>query len=165
MGYIERMRLTDKGKFAAKIYADELLFGEAFATEFWTRLSPYQIFLLIATICYEWRESDLFHHTYPTDESHKLKQLLLRNEFFQRDRRFKEIDALTAIIQPCYLGKSIFDIIDNTTLLEGDLIRYFRQILDRIGQLKHATEDADLVDRLDHIKEKITTTIKDIDVL
>lgn len=165
MGYTDNMHLTDKGHFAAKIYADELLFGEAFATDFWTKLSPYQMFLLIGTICYEFRESDTFHHTYPTDESRKLKQELLHVEFFQRDRRFREIDSLTAIVQPCYLGKSIFDIIANTTLQEGDLIRFLRQILDRIGQIKQATEDSDLIDKLDHIKEKITITLKDIDVL
>ena len=45
------------------------------------------------------------------------------------------------MIHPCYYGKDVFDILKNTNFLEGDVIRFFRQMLDRFGQIKGATKD------------------------
>ncbi|MFH1917346.1 MAG: DEAD/DEAH box helicase [Nanoarchaeota archaeon] len=165
MGYIERMRLTKKGEFARKIYADTIEFGEIFATDLWKKLSVYQTFLVLACLCYEWREKNIFHKKYPNDESHRLRKILLNHPYLSREERFRDIDQMTAVIHPCYHGKSIFAIIDNTNLLEGDIIRFFRQILDRIGQVKQATEDGDLVDLLENIQGRILASIKDIDMM
>ena len=48
MSYVQDNLLTDKGKFAAKIYADEITMGELFATDFVDQLNEYQIMLLCA---------------------------------------------------------------------------------------------------------------------
>ena len=72
---------------------------------------------------------------------------------------------ITALVYPCYSGDSIFDIIDNTNLLEGDAIRLFRQVIDRIGQIRNATKDKGLMTALDKIEKMIDTSMCDIDVI
>src|SRR3989338_1122826 len=56
MGYISNSRLTEKGKFASKIYSDEITLGEIFATDFYKKLNEYQMLIIVACICYEARE-------------------------------------------------------------------------------------------------------------
>ena len=66
---------------------------------------------------------------------------------------------------PCFHGKTIFEILDNTSLLEGDIVRYLRQILDRLMQIRNATDDRELVDKLEYAKERIIACLKEIDVV
>lgn len=157
--------LTDKGEFTTMIYADELIFGEVFATDFYERLNEYQMLLLFAVICYEGRERTMFYKLHPTKDSAELKGFIRKNEVLRRYKRFLDMDNVTAMIWPVQQGKSIFDVLDNTNLLEGDVIRFLRQILDRIGQVRQATRDKQLRDRLDSVQQKILNCLKEIDVL
>jgi len=94
-----------------------------------------------------------------------LKKELRYNHYLQKEKRFNELETLTALIHPCYHGKNIFEIIRNTNLLEGDVIRFFRQVLDRIGQIKNATDDYVLRRLLDNCKSIINDSMKDIEIL
>jgi superfamily II RNA helicase len=165
MNYITKGGLTDKGDFASRIYQDEILFTEIFGTEFWTTLNAYQLFLVIATICYEGRERTEFERIHKSADLLHLKKTLLRHPYISKDKRFRDLDKLTALIHPCWHGQNLFHILDKTTLLEGDVIRYFRQIIDRIGQLRRATVDRDLLQVLDQINDKIVVCLKDIDTI
>ncbi len=72
---------------------------------------------------------------------------------------------LTALLYPCYHGEDLFSVFKNTNLLEGDVIRYYRQILDRIGQIRNATPDHMLRDRLDYLQAGVQKFIADVDVI
>jgi superfamily II RNA helicase len=157
--------LTNKGEFSSQIYADELLVGEIFATEFKDDLTTYEIFLLLACICYEPKERTKFFKKFVNIEVKRLESKIGHHKFLKRKKNFKSLKKITALIWPCYKGKDIFDIIDNTNLLEGDVIRFFRQILDRIGQILKATDDNKLIEKLDAIRLKIIKALKDIDVV
>ena len=163
--YISEGKLTAKGQFASKIYADEILLSEIFATEFYEGLNEYKILMTLACISYEPREMTRFFKRFPSEFSKELNQQIYADSYIGRDKRFENIDKLTALIHPCYYGKSIFDVIENTNLLEGDVIRLFRQILDRLGQLKKATEDKNLRNMLNGCQDIISTCMKDIDVV
>ncbi len=157
--------LTGKGNFSSKIYADEINFGEIFSTDFYKSLNEYQTLMIIAALCYEARQKTRFFEKYLTDDLRSLKKLLKTNDYLYRDKRFKEFNKLTALIYPIYNGKTIFDVLDNTNLLEGDVIRFFRQVMDRLGQVKKATKDENLVTMLNACQDIISKSMKDIDVV
>ncbi len=157
--------LTEKGNFSAKIYADEIDYGELFSTDFYKDLNEYQVLMIIAALCYEARERTKFFEKYPAEDLNKLKKLLKNNEYLHREKRFNSLNKLTALIGPIYNGKTIFDVLDNTNLLEGDVIRFFRQIMDRLGQVKKATKDDALTKMLNTCQEIVSVAMKDIDVV
>ena len=165
LDYVQGNTLTEKGVFSSKIYADEILTGELFATEFHEGLNEYHIIMLFAAICFEPKEKTEFKEIYHSKFVEELIRKIKRNNFLQYERKFHYLRQLTALIDPCYHGKSIFEIINNTNLLEGDLIRFFRQILDRIGQVRKATQDNMLIRLLDNCARLIDDTMKDIDAI
>ncbi len=121
--------------------------------------------MLIACLCYEPRERTEFYRTYNSHHINDLKKKIRDNPHLNRYKRFNCLETLTAMIHPCYYGKTIFDIMRNTNLPEGDVIRFFRQVLDRIGQIKKATEDGRLGAMLENCQHLITDSMKDIDVV
>lgn len=165
MGYIIDDKLTEKGEFSSKIYSDEILLGEIFSTEFYKNLNEFQILMILAAICYEAKEKTNFFKTYESRFVIDLKKKIRGEEFLYKEKRFRELNRLTALIHPCYYGKNIFDIMKNTNLLEGDLIRFFRQILDRIGQIKKATQDERLIGMLHSCERIIDDSMQEIDVI
>ncbi|MCK5043244.1 MAG: hypothetical protein KAR51_04410, partial [Candidatus Aenigmarchaeota archaeon] len=97
-----------------------------------------------------------------------VKKLMLKiksDPYLRTVDKFSFIEALTAIVYLCYKGSSIFEIIDNTNLLEGDVIRLFRQVLDILGQIINASEDQNLIKMLKNCEGKIDSSMRDIDVI
>ena len=163
MGYVNGNKLTSKGVFSSNIYSDEILIGEMFATDFYTKLDEYQMFLAVACICYEAREKTEFLKLYPSNLVDGFKKMIYGNEYLINEKRFKQIQSLTAIIHPLYHGHSLFKIHANTNLQEGDLIRFFRQITDKLGQIKGATQDSSLRDRLSNCQKLVDDCLGEID--
>lgn len=157
--------LTEKGLFTSLIYADELEYGEIFGTNFYEQLNEYQLLLLIACLCYESREKTKFYEKFITKDLDKLKNILKQNEFLHKQKRFLNLNKITALIYPVYKGKDIFEVLDNTNLLEGDVIRFLRQILDRLGQVKNATKDDALRMMLKKCQTIVSDSMQDIDVV
>jgi len=141
------------------------LIGEIFATDFYLNLNEYQILMILAGICYESREKTEFYKEYPSDFLNQLKNTLRSYSYTNKESRFNDLDVLTSLIHPCYYNKSIFDIMENTNLLEGDLIRFFRQILDRINQIKKATKDERLKQMLRSCRDLRLNCLRDIDAV
>ena len=164
-GYIKNNKLTEKGDFASKIYSDEILTGEIFATDFYTRLNEYQMLMIVACICYESRERTEYYKTYPSKFANELKKMIWADDFLSKEKKFKEIDILTSLIHPCYHGSNLFKILENTNLLEGDVIRFFRQIIDRLGQIKSATEDKRLRDMLSNCQKLADDCVGQFDTI
>jgi superfamily II RNA helicase len=165
LGYMQNNALTEKGLFSSKIYSDEILFGEIFATNFYEKLNEYQMLMIIACLCYESRERTEFYETHFSKFIIDLQRHIKSDNFLQREKRFNSLLDLTALIHPCYYGKNIFEILNYTNLLEGDVIRFFRQILDRIDQVRKATTDYKLIGVLDNCKRVVNDCMKDIDII
>ena len=147
-GFIEQGKLTEKGVFSSKIFADEITLGEVFATDIVQSMDEYQILLLIACMVYEPREGSTFKKKFPSEQLRKLKNILLKNDHLQREKKFLLLETITTFIYPIYNGQNFFELLTLTSLLEGDLIRFYSQMLDRIGQIKKATTDRALQDKM-----------------
>ena len=165
LGYIKGNFLTEKGDFAAQIYSDEILTGEIFATEIYQELNEYQLLLVIACIAYEAREKTEFFKEYQSKFLTDLKNVLHKSQYLSRENRFNYLENLSALIHPCYTNKDIFEIMHNTNLIEGDLIRFFRQMLDRINQVKQATKDERLRMMLRSCQDLILNCLRAVDTV
>lgn len=161
-GYIEMNSLTWKGHFSSKVYADEISLGECFATGMADELDEYQILLILACLVYEPREGDEFRQQYRDDKVRVLKGILRRNDHLAREKKFLELENVTALIHPVYHGKDFFELLKITNLLEGDLIRFFAQILDRMGQIKKASDNEYLLHKLENCKAVIEKALEGI---
>ena len=140
MGYLVQGELTDKGHFSSKIFADEITMGEVFSTEVVDSLDEYQVLLVMAALVYEPKERDEFKKTYQNEQLKNLISTLRKNQYLTHERKFLELRDMTALVYPVYNGQNFFDLLKITSFLEGDLIRFFAQILDRIGQVKKASQ-------------------------
>ncbi|MDO8655750.1 MAG: DEAD/DEAH box helicase [Nanoarchaeota archaeon] len=164
-GYVQEGKLTEKGIFSSKVYADEISMGELFATDLSAQLDEYQILLAIACLVYESGRNDEFKQEYRDESLNNLKKVLHKNEYLTMEKKFLEMNKLTALINPVYNGKTFFDLLGMTNLLEGDLIRFFAQILDRVGQIKKATNDHELMRKMQNCKGIIERMLEGIYVV
>ena len=156
--YLENGILTSKGQFSSKVYSDEITLGEIFATDFADKIDEYQILLLLAAIVYEHRETTEFKKEYKNEPYQKLVRLISKEEWLGKEKKFLNLSRVSALVQPAYNGKTFFDVLLLTSLVEGDLIRIYAQILDRIGQVKKAAVKSETITKLENcqgIIEKI----------
>ncbi len=147
-GFIEKGHLTVKGIFASRVFADEITMGEIFASPLADQFEEYQILLILAALVYEPRETYKFKQKFHDDALSKLKHLLYSHEYLAHEPKFLELETVTTIIHPIYYGKTFFDVLGNTNLLEGDLIRLYTQILDRLGQIRKASTHFRLMNKV-----------------
>ncbi|MBU1111628.1 MAG: hypothetical protein KJ896_02515, partial [Nanoarchaeota archaeon] len=158
----ENNKLTDKGIFSTNIFVDEMTFGEIFSTGMYKEMTDYQILLILGVLVFEPRERTEFKKIFPTPELAKLKTILRQNPVTGREKKFENLDEVTALLFPLMKGQSFFDLMKNTSLLEGDLIRFFGQVLDRIGQIKKAASDSELELRIDNVKGYVMSALEGI---
>jgi superfamily II RNA helicase len=161
-GYVRQDQLTEKGEFSAKVFADEITLGEIFATPFADNLDEYQILLVLAALVYESRENDQFKKEFKTSELKQLEKELVRSDYLRRERKFESLRKITALIDPVYRGEDFFEVIGNTNLLEGDLMRFYAQILDRIGQIRKASADFALLQKMENCKSIVERALEKI---
>jgi superfamily II RNA helicase len=160
--YIKDDKLTDKGFFSSKIFADEITIGEIFATDLVKQLNEYQILLILGALIYEPRMTHKFKQKFRNEDLKQLKTLLRRKEYLAKEEKFENLDLITTLIHPVYQGKDFFDLLDLTNLLEGDLIRFFAQINDRIGQIRKATRDHELITKVSNCQGIIDKALEGI---
>jgi len=168
MRYVEgghTSQLTEKGVFASKIFCDELIYGEIFGTPIYQELDTYQLLLLFAVLVYEKSVKHEFYKRHRAKEIEHLKHLLRQNQYLRTLRRFEHLEDITAIVKPVMDRKNFFDVLFNTNFPEGDMIRFLRQMLDRIDQIKKATYDYDLIPKLATCKGMIEAVLEGIDTI
>ena len=158
----ENNKLTDKGIFSTNIFVDEMTFGEIFSTGMYKEMTDYQILLVLGVLVFEPRERTEFKKIFLTPELAKLKTILRQNPVTSREKKFENLDEVTALLFPLMKGQSFFDLMKNTSLLEGDLIRFFGQVLDRIGQIKKAASDSELELKIDNVKSYVMNALEGI---
>ena len=91
--------------------------------------------------------------------------MIWKNEYLKHEKRFREIGNLTALAHPLYHGQNLLKIIENTNLLEGDIIRFFRQVEDKLRQVKSATEDKSLRDMLSNCLKIVEDCVGEFDTI
>lgn len=151
LGYITKNNiLTARGRFASKIYADELLLTELLFSGAFSNLRETDINVLLGSIVYESRRQDRF------DKNPKFRPLKLetKNRIIVKRIRPKIMEKLDGIIRSWSNGCEFPHLMKKCNLQEGDLIRLFRQIIDRLQQIKKAESQ---------LTDKLTRCIKRID--
>ena len=161
-GYVEEKKLTAKGQFSSRIFADEITMGEIFATNFIKDLDEYEILLLLTCLVYEHRGTTTFKKSFTNESFAKLQRMIKNDEYLGREKKFLEMKQMTTFIYPIYEGKTLFDVLPLTNLLEGDLIRVYAQILDRIGQIRKAGTDHKLITKIDNCQGIIEKAMEGI---
>lgn len=150
LGFIEGNKLTKKGHFASHIFAQEITITEIFATSFVDQLNEYEILLVLAALVYEPRENHKFRKTFTHEPYGSLIKKIGKDEYLRKVKNFLNLKQMTTLISPMYNGESFFDVLDYTNLLEGDLIRVYAQILDRIGQIKKAGAEYKVLKKIEN---------------
>ena len=148
--------------FSAKVYADEIAMGEIFATDFVSQLDDYQILLALASLVYEHRPTTEFKREYKTEKYQQLWKIISKQEYLRKVTKFQHLSKITVFIEPIYNGKTFFDIVELTNLQEGDVIRFYAQILDRIGQIRKASISHELLTKLENCKGIVEKTLEGI---
>jgi ATP-dependent RNA helicase DOB1 len=164
-GYVEEYTPTYKGMFASKIYSNEIDISELFSTELKDKLDVYSIILIMLSIVYEHKRQTKFLKKYPDQKMNELKKILNENKFLFKSRWSKNIIFMTSISKPLFDGLKFTEILENTNLQEGDLIRLLMQVLDKLEQINKATDDYDLKDKISHAKFLIKSCLEGINVL
>lgn len=160
--YMENGALTVKGHFSSQIFADEITIGEIFATDFVDKLDEYQILLLLCALVYEPRITHQFKEFFKNEQLRDLTQVLRENSYLSKEKKFEDLRFMTTFIYPIYQGKSFFEVLKYSNLLEGDLIRIYSQIIDRIGQIRKASTDYKLLHKMGNCKGMVDKALEGI---
>ncbi|MEK6905587.1 MAG: helicase-related protein, partial [Nanoarchaeota archaeon] len=161
-GYIENETLTVKGHFASQIFADEITIGEIFATDFVEKIDEYQMLILLCALVYEPRIGHEFKEIFKDEKLNSLIQSIRGNAYLSKEKKFEELRFLTTFIYPIYNGKSFFDVLKLSNLLEGDLIRLYSQINDRIGQIRKASTDYKVLNKIGNCRRIVDQALEGI---
>lgn len=169
LGYIEKAKdvnayhgveltrnyyLTDKGRFAKHLYSNEVVLTELFHLKHLQKFSDLDLLTLLAAIVYEARRLDYFN----IKGSEKTYQRILKN--VSRTPVFEEVNKISLkrminFVKSWASGDSFAQLLEFSNLQEGDIIRFFRRLIDTLTQLQHATQDEQLQDRLQALVQRI----------
>ncbi|MBU0461516.1 MAG: hypothetical protein KJ574_02935, partial [Nanoarchaeota archaeon] len=165
LGYIKDRKLTRLGVFASKIFSFELEISQIFEGEFKYDLDEYTVLLLLAALVYEPKRDTKFIKLFTSKKTNQLIKAVRSHNFLCRGKWIENIDKMTAIVDPCYRQKKFIEIMKNTNLLEGDMIRLFMQILDKLEQIDRATfDDPDRTTMVKNCKHLIKDSLEGIHV-
>jgi superfamily II RNA helicase len=149
MNYIdENNKILEKGNFMSYIYSDEILTTELVFSGILNNLSSEQINIVIASIIYEQRQSDYFSFKGSEKEYNQLLKIISRNEIVEKGINKLSLKRMINVVDKWSKGCEFIELMDYSNMLEGDYIRLFRQIIDRIQQIIKAGVDYELEQKL-----------------
>ncbi len=145
LGYVEGWNITAKGRTLARIYGEgDLLVGEALATGLLEGLSAPEAAALLSSVVYEGREREPLAGEMPTAETadrYERLQLIWRRirrtEDDQQVQLCRELDAgFAAPVFHWAEGKPLEDVLQETEMAPGDLVRNCKQLNDLLRQIE-----------------------------
>jgi superfamily II RNA helicase len=148
MKYIQDDKLTEIGKFTTQVFADELEISQLFFGDTKIEFDEHLILLLLGALAFEERRGQKFYKKFPSSKITKTKMLLRKHPFLRKSEWYEQMEVVSSMINPCFEGKSFMEILKNTNMLEGDIIRFLSQVLDRLEQIDKALGKTNLNERL-----------------
>ena len=147
-GCLDDLELTDIGKSVGSLRTEnELWVGLVLISGYLDNLNPPDLGAVIQSICVEARRPDLWCNFKPSrnvfdifDELEGLKKLILtkQNKFLIDMPVILEKESI-GIISEWANGRQWKDIIFNTSLDEGDVVRVIRRTIDLLSQIQYCT--------------------------
>ncbi|MBN2368471.1 DEAD/DEAH box helicase [Candidatus Woesearchaeota archaeon] len=155
MGYVVNDSLTEKGLFATRIYAEELLITEIFCSDMYKRFSEAELNIIIAAIIYEPRRKDHFTLKGINQTYSKIMRIISDRRYVMENLNKLHVKRMCRVVGDFTEGCEFTDLLDLCNLDEGDLIRLFRRIVDVIRQITHASQDYDLIEKMHKCQDKL----------
>lgn len=153
--------LTEKGQFARNVFRDELLVTELFYDGPLKDASEFRTLLGVAAICYEPRRADEFLKERNND-AFELIHILKRQDYSSKHMKMQYITLLAPFLYRWFSGCSFLELMRCTNLAEGDVIKFFRQMIDLMSQIRHAGRDEKLREKLDSICSKLNRELVEV---
>ena len=167
LGYIKGTEITQKAQLAAKVYSFELAIGELFEAGFLDSLEEEDLFVFVIALVYEPRKGD----TKPK-LTKKTKALRRKIDQFIRDihnqeKKFriyppskKFFFYLSEICRLWFSGASFSRIIQDCTIDEGEIVRYFRMAIQVLKEIStSSTVNDSLKKRISNCLRKVNRDV------
>ncbi|MFC0863722.1 DEAD/DEAH box helicase [Sphaerimonospora cavernae] len=149
LGYLDGETVTEQGRRLAKIYTElDLLTSECLRAGVWEGLDPAELAACVSSLVYESRQSD-------DTRSPKIPGGAARDALAEMVRLWGELEeierdhGLSFIREPDLgfawvafrwaKGHSLDAVLTDCDLAAGDFVRWVKQLLDLLGQLKDAS--------------------------
>jgi len=146
--------LSEKGLFASRIYNDDLVVTNIFCSGKTKELGERDILLLIGAISFEERKNTRFKSRY-NKVTNNVFDLFRDDKDVMIYLKKKPVQKLEQFLMSWLDGFEFVDVMQFTNILEGDIVRFFRQIIDLLQQIQHATLDDELREKVIALKKKI----------
>ncbi|MEM2138652.1 MAG: DEAD/DEAH box helicase [Candidatus Woesearchaeota archaeon] len=154
-GNKKQEQLTDKGLFATKIYSNEILITEIFCSDIYKELTETEINILVASIIYEPRGKDYFTLKGIDNIYNKIIKSISNHAYLLKNINKLFLKRMIKVIGEFSNGCEFSDLLEYSNLDEGDLIRLIRRVIDMLRQIKHATSDYELENKIYNCIEKL----------
>ncbi len=143
MGYIENGRLTYKGEFASQVYGYELPITELFSSRILEKLSSIDLNIVLSSLVFEPRKNQLhIKLRSPILKIHKTISPLI-DSIIKTERKYKihplskkPFFNLAQAIESWSAGEDFLKLKALTSTDEGEIIRYFRMVIQILRQLR-----------------------------
>jgi superfamily II RNA helicase len=147
LGHIQNDRLTPKGRFTTKIFTEELVTAEIFSDNKWKKWTPLEMACMAAAITYEPRHFRT-HKPKRGQTFYRLMSSLERNQFLMRNMSIFGLAARIPLVEAWARNETFARLVIDFDLPEGDIIRIFRQSIDVLEQVRRATDQEALKDKV-----------------
>ncbi|MGM5484522.1 MAG: DEAD/DEAH box helicase [Nanobdellota archaeon] len=140
--------ILEKGEFMSHIYSDEVLMTELVYSGVLDELSAEEISIVIASVAYDGKKSDHFSFRGVDKEYSRLIKLLSKDKVIEKNINKLSVKRMINVVMKWSEGCDFLELMEYSNLAEGDHIRLFRQIIDRIQQLIKAGVSVELEEKL-----------------
>jgi superfamily II RNA helicase len=155
--------LTPKGHFARHIYFNEIVLTELFHLKILKKISDIDLLTLLAAIVYEPRRLDYFMIK-GSDKHYRRIMKFIQGTRVEKDVNKINLKRMINFVYAWATGASFKKLLELSNLAEGDVIRFFRRLIDTLTQLQRATEDPDLKDRMQKLVKLIDRDLVAADI-
>jgi superfamily II RNA helicase len=155
LGYMKGEELLPRGELAKNIYVQELFITELMFSSLLDDMDNATVCGLIACVDYEQKRNDFFRKT-DLLQAGPLKQIMLPVELVCGMEAIRFDHRVANLVHDWSEGLSFLEIQKLTNLDEGDIISLFRRTIDLLRQMREATSD-------DLLKERLRECIHSLD--
>jgi len=147
LGYVDDQGLLARGEFASRIHVEEIAVTELYFKGVFHEWDHHEINALALALTTEFRKRGV---TVERREKGKAWERMREARSFigalaRRHRFVRQLDISYALLMHAWSKGQPFDeLIQSTSMSEGDLIRAFRQAIDMLRQIREATDDQSL---------------------
>ncbi|MFP4523318.1 MAG: DEAD/DEAH box helicase [Candidatus Nanoarchaeia archaeon] len=146
--------VTAKGHFARHIYSNEIILTELFFSSVSKKLNDLNLLSVLAAIVYEPRPMDYFMikgcKKYYDTIMQACKKTILEKEINKTN-----LKRMINFTRAWATGATFTKLMTYSNMAEGDIIRFFRRLIDTLVQLQRATDDEELRSRLKRLEKQI----------